>query len=75
MAERTLRNLAVGDSAVIRDIQGTDSIAVRLMEMGLIAGEPIEFIRAAPLGDPLEFRVRGYTISLRSTEAERVTIE
>ena len=44
------------------------------MEMGLIEGEPIEFVGAAPLGDPLEFTLRGYRLSLRSTEARRVQI-
>lgn len=71
---RTLDTLLAGDRARIIDIEGDDAIAVRLMEMGLIEGEEIEHLGAAPLGDPLEFRVRGYRLSLRGTEARRVVV-
>lgn len=70
----TLDQLRVGQSAVIDDIDGDDAIAVRLMEMGLIPGESIEMLGAAPLGDPLEYRVCGYRISLRCREAQRVRL-
>lgn len=71
----TLDTLGDGQIARIRDVVGDDAIAVRLMEMGLIEGEMIEFIGSAPLGDPVEFLVRGYRLSLRSDEARRVLIE
>ena len=71
----TLDTLGDGQIARIRDVVGDDAIAVRLMEMGLIEGEIIEFIGRAPLGDPVEFLVRGYRLSLRSEEARRVLIE
>lgn len=71
----TLDTLGDGQIARIRDVVGDDAIAVRLMEMGLIDGEIIEFIGRAPLGDPIEFQVRGYRLSLRSNEARRVLIE
>ena len=71
----TLDQLPPGQTATIVDIIGNDAVAVRLMEMGLIEGEPVEFVGAAPLGDPLEFTLRGYRLSLRSTEARRVHIE
>lgn len=64
-----------GQRACIRDVDGDDAIAVRLMEMGLTEGEEIELIGFAPLGDPIEYRLRGYRISLRATEARRVLIE
>lgn len=70
----TLNDLAVGGTGRILDIDGADAIAVRLMEMGLIEGEEVTLLGAAPLGDPLEFRVRGYRISLRRAEAGRVQI-
>lgn len=56
-------------------IDGDDAISVRLMEMGLTEGEEIELVGFAPLGDPIEFRVRGYRVSLRTAEARRVQIE
>lgn len=70
----TLNELRIGQRAKIEDVTGDDAVAVRLMEMGFTDGEEIEFLGAAPLGDPLEFAVRGYRISLRRTEAARVVI-
>lgn len=71
----TLDGLKPGDRATVIDVQGNDAIAVRLMEMGLIDGEEVELLGYAPLGDPLEFEVRGYRLSLRKEEAKRVTIK
>ena len=73
---KTLNDLRdVGQSGRITDVTGDDAIAVRLMEMGLTDGEQIQLIGFAPLGDPIEFLVRGYRLSLRKTEAARVAIE
>jgi len=71
---KTLIALKAGEKARIVDVTGDDAVAVRLMEMGLTEGEEIEFLGAAPLGDPLEFEIRGYRLSLRSTEATRVVV-
>ena len=57
------------------DVTGDDAVAVRLMEMGLTEGAEIELIGFAPLGDPVEFLIRGYRLSLRKAEGSRVTIE
>ena len=70
----TLDELQVGQSATILDISGDDGIAIRLMEMGLTDGEQITLIGFAPLGDPIEFLVRSYRLSLMKTEAKRVTV-
>ena len=72
---RTLADLPAGGSARITDVTGDDALAARLMEMGLIPGETATFLRAAPLGDPREFSVCGYRISLRKNEAARVIVE
>lgn len=72
----TLADLrSVGDRARVTEIDGDDAIAVRLMEMGLTEGEEMSVIGFAPLGDPVEFALRGYRISLRSTEARRVRVQ
>jgi ferrous iron transport protein A len=71
----TLDTLTPGDRAKIVEVLGDDAISVRLMEMGLIEGQEIEYLGAAPLGDPIEFLVRGYRLSLRGTEAKRVRVE
>jgi ferrous iron transport protein A len=71
----TLDQLTLGQRARVAEIEGEDALAIRLMEMGLTEGEEIEFLGRAPLGDPLEFLVRGYRLSLRQSEARRVRIE
>ena len=71
----TLDTLKPGQRARIVDVEGEDAIAVRLLEMGLTDGQEIEMLGRAPLGDPIEFEVRGYHLSLRSSEARRVVIE
>ena len=71
---RSLNQLAEGESATILHVDGEGLVSVRLMEMGLTDGEPIRSLGAAPLGDPLEFEVRGYRISLRISEARLVQI-
>ncbi len=70
----TLKTLNMGEQATVSHIDGTDAIAMRLMEMGLFEGESIRFVGKAPMGDPLEFEVCGCKISLRSSETERVHI-
>jgi ferrous iron transport protein A len=64
-----------GERGRILDILGDDGIAIRLMEMGLTEGEEISLLGFAPLGDPIEYEIRGYRISLRKSEAQRVEIE
>ena len=71
----TLDSLKEAEKACIVGITGDDAVAVRLMEMGLTEGEEIEVIGFAPMGDPTEFLIRGYRVSLRSSEAQRVQIE
>lgn len=70
----TLNELQVGQSGQIVDVEGSDGISIRLMEMGLTEGEEITLLGFAPLGDPIEFQIRGYRLSIRSAEARRVTV-
>ena len=56
-------------------VGGADGITLRLLEMGLTEGEQITLIGRAPLGDPLEFLIRGYRLSIRSSEAQRIQVE
>ncbi len=71
----TLNQIVKGQVARITQINGEDAISIRLMEMGLIDGEQIQLLGKAPLGDPLEFSVRGYRLSLRMNEAKCVEVE
>lgn len=71
----TLAALRPGHTARIIAVEGDDSVALRLLEMGLTEGEEVTLLGYAPLGDPIEFSVRGYRISLRAAEAERVLVQ
>jgi ferrous iron transport protein A len=71
----TLDQLTPGEKARVKHIGGQGAIRRRLMDMGLVRGVEIELIKAAPMGDPLEFRLRGYNLSLRKAEAQMVELE
>ena len=71
----TLNQIVKGQTARITHISGEDAVSIRLREMGLIDGEQIQLLGKAPLGDPLEFAVRGYRLSLRLNEAKCVEVE
>jgi ferrous iron transport protein A len=75
MVPTTLDDLREGQRGMVLEIQGSDSLSARLMEMGLIPGEYVEMVGKAPMGDPVEYLVVGYRLSLRRAEARRVRIE
>lgn len=70
----SLASISPGETVTVAEISGDDSISARLMEMGIIDGEELTLVGRAPLGDPLEISLRGYRLSLRTVEAERVLI-
>jgi ferrous iron transport protein A len=70
----TLDQLLVGQRARIKSLAGDDFVMQRLMEMGLLEEEEVEVIGFAPLGDPMEIRLRDYRLSLRRAEAARVSV-
>jgi ferrous iron transport protein A len=70
-----LSELAVGASAVVREFPKSGAAFIRLREMGLLAGTRLTMVRAAPLGDPLEIKLRGYHLTLRKSEAEHVLVD
>ncbi len=72
---RSLDTLNPGESAVIAQIGGDTVEEAHLMEMGVLVGTQIEFIKSAPLGDPIEIKVRGYHLSIRRSEAHAILVE
>ncbi|HEV2706820.1 MAG TPA: FeoA domain-containing protein, partial [Pyrinomonadaceae bacterium] len=54
--------------------EGAGAVARRLMEMGVVPGAPVRVIKRAPLGDPLEIRVRNYHLAVRRSEAQTITV-
>ena len=75
MTAQRLSDVAIGSSATVIEVEGMDEIAIRLMEMGIVPGAAISTLGAAPLGDPLEYALRGYRLSLRRSEAQRILVK
>ncbi|MEY4177476.1 MAG: Ferrous iron transport protein [Planctomycetota bacterium] len=71
---RTAAELRVGERVRVARVDGLDEISMRLLEMGLTPGVELELLGKAPLGDPLEFELRGYRLSVRIAEARRVAV-
>jgi ferrous iron transport protein A len=69
-----LTSLAVGSAATVSEIKVPPENRGRLLEMGLLVGTPVELVRFAPLGDPVEIKVRGYHLTLRKHEAEQILV-
>ena len=72
-ARRTLSALEPGERGRVVEIGG--EAPQRLMDLGLIRGTTVEVVRRAPLGDPLEVKLRGFMLTLRRAEAEHITVE
>ena len=71
----TLDALAVGKSGVILRVGGEGALRCRLLDMGLIPKTTVKVNKVAPMGDPIELRLRGYVLTLRREDAARIEIE
>ncbi len=71
----SLKELQVGKSARIIDVGGQGALRRRLLDMGLTPNTIITLRKTAPMGDPLELKLRGYILTLRKEDAERIFIE
>jgi len=69
-----LNELAAGQSARVVSVGGTGRVTQRLMEMGVIPGIGVQVVKTAPFGDPIEVRLRGYSLAMRRTEAEAIEV-
>ena len=72
---KTLKDMRIGQTAIIRRLHGEGALKRRIMDMGLTKGTEVYVRKAAPLGDPLELTVRGYELSVRKADAEMIEIE
>ena len=75
VASQPLTALPVGTAATVAEIKVPPEHRSRLLEMGLLVGTPVELVRFAPLGDPVEIKVRGYHLTLRKHEAEQIFVQ
>jgi ferrous iron transport protein A len=73
-AAQPLSSLAAGAAGTVAEIRIPAETRGRLLEMGLLVGTPVELVRFAPLGDPVEIKVRGYHLTLRKHEADLIFV-
>ena len=71
----TLDMIGVGNSAVIKAVGGDGPLRCRLLDMGLTPRTCVTLRKVAPMGDPIEIRVRGYELTLRVEDARQITVE
>lgn len=72
---RTLDELGLGESAVIEKIGGEGALRLHLLDMGLIPRTKVTLEKRAPMGDPIEIRIRGYELTLRVSDAKNVVVK
>lgn len=72
---KSLREIPCGQSAKVVKLHGEGAVRRRIMDMGITKGTDIFVRKTAPLGDPIEVTVRGYELSLRKADAERIEVE
>ena len=73
-ALQPLTSIALGATATIAEINLPPESRSRLMEMGLLVGTSVELVRFAPLGDPVEIKVRGNNLTLRKQESDQILV-
>ena len=72
---KTLKEVKIGESAIIKRLHGEGALKRRIMDMGLTNGTEVYVRKVAPLGDPMELTVRGYELSVRKSDAENIEVE
>ena len=75
MAKDTLRELEAGESALITKIGGEGALRQHFLDMGLIPGTKVKVIKFAPMGDPMEVKLRGYGLTLRLDDAAKIEVD
>jgi ferrous iron transport protein A len=71
----TLNDLKPGESAIISNVQNSSSDNGYLMELGIMKGTPVRFVKSAPFGDPIEVDLRGYHLSIARSKAKSILVE
>lgn len=71
----TLKETAIGETVSVVKLNGDGAVKRRIMDMGITKGTQITVVKVAPLGDPMELKVRGYQLSLRKADADTILVE
>lgn len=72
---RTLKDVKIGETVRVTKVGGEGALKRRIMDMGITKGVSIRVMKVAPLGDPVEITVRGYELTLRKADCEKIEIE
>ena len=72
---KTINSLKIGETGVVKKLYGEGAVKRRIMDMGITKRTQVTVIKVAPLGDPIELTVRGYELSIRKDDAEKIEIE
>ena len=72
---KTLKDVKVGETAVVSKLTGEGAVKRRIMDMGVTKGTAVSVRKVAPLGDPIEVTVRGYELSIRKADAQLIMVE
>ena len=72
---KSLKDVKVGETATVVKLHGEGATKRRIMDMGITRGAQVYVRKVAPLGDPIEVTVRGYELSLRKADAERILVD
>ena len=71
---KTLKDVKIGETVIVKKLNGTGPLKRRIMDMGITKGTSIYVRKLAPLGDPIEVTVRGYELSLRKSDAKMIEV-
>ena len=71
----TLKELNIGESAVIRTVGGDGALRQHFLDMGVIPGAEVTVVKLAPMGDPMELQIHGYELTLRLADADQIEVE
>lgn len=72
---KTLNQMAAGDAGVITKIAGNGPVKRRIIDMGVVAGSQVAVLKFAPLGDPMEIKIKNFNLSLRKSEAVLIEVQ
>ncbi len=72
---KTLKEVKIGETVTVKKINGEGAVKRRIMDMGITKNAEITVRKVAPLGDPMEVTVRGYELSVRKHDAEKIEVE
>ena len=71
----TIDDLKIGQSGTIKEVGGEDPLRLRFLDMGLIPGTKVTLQKIAPMGDPIQIRIRGYELTIRREDAQKIALK